>query len=164
MKLFSEEELAHFGVLGMKWGIRKDKGPKLSREAKNTNKLASKDAKRHAEAKMFYGKTAGTKRKLLKAELEKKKKLIPGYEDAFNKAFEEVDMAKAAKKAVRTRTRKDATYRTRVTTKQVLGVTGPLTVAAGTLLYNANRDAVNNFVARNASKAVSAIKNMKGGF
>lgn len=68
------EYLQHYGVLGMKWGRRK--GGISSRNTRSTAKLASKDAKRFAEAKMFYGKTAGTKRKLLKAELDKRRKIF----------------------------------------------------------------------------------------
>ena len=152
--------LEHYGVLGMHWGQRKD-GVKRS-----TDHLAKKDAKRHAEAKMFYGQTAGTKRKLLKAEIDRKRERVPGYAEAFDKHLEGVDYAKAAKKAVRTRTRKDVTYRTRITTKQFLGVTGPLSVAAGMILYNKNKPRVDNFIASQASKAASqvarGIKNAKG--
>ena len=137
------DELMHYGIKGMKWGVRR---------------MAKKDAKRHAEAKMFYGKTAGTKRKLLKAELENKKKKISGYEEEFNKALENVDYAKAAKKAVRTRKKKDIAYRTRITTKQFLGVTGPLTVAAASHFYQRNREEVNAFIARNLNVAYASIK------
>ena len=154
------EYLQHYGVLGMKWGRRK--GGISSRNTRSTAKLASKDAKRFAEAKMFYGKTAGTKRKLLKAELDKKKKDLPGYEDAFNKALENVDYAKAAKKAVRTRTKKDVAYRTRVTTKQILGVTGPLTVAAASYAYQRNKPQVDAFVYKYGMMAVRELKRNMG--
>jgi len=149
-----EEYLEHYGVLGMHWGQRKPE----NQVKRSTDHLAKKDAKRHAEAKMFYGKTAGTKRKLLKAELDRKRERVPGYSEAFDKHFAEADLAKAAKKAVRTRTRKDVAYRTRVTTKQVLGVTGPLTVAAGTILYNKNKPQVDSFIRQQAGKAVRSMK------
>ena len=148
-------DIQHSGVLGMKWGHRKTKDQSISN---HTKRLAKKDAKRHADAKMFYGKTAGTQRKLLKAELDKKKKTIPGYEDEFNKSLDNVDYAKSASKAKITRKTKDAVYRTRVTTKQVLGVTGPLTVAAGTALYAANKPAVDAFVSKQLHKATRYIK------
>lgn len=150
------DELYHHGVLGMKWGIHRTSADKISR---HTTKLASKDAKRYADAKMFYGKTAGTKRKLLKAELDKKKSTIPGYEDEFNKALGTVDYAKSAKKAVVTRKAKDTAYRARVTTKQVLGVTGPLTVAAGMAVYHANKPAVDAFLGKQLSKAAFTVRN-----
>ena len=151
----TDDELMHFGVLGMKWGQRRDRS---TLNSKHTDRMARKDAKRHADAKMFYGKTAGTKRKLLKAELEKKKKTIPGYEEAFNKHLENVDYAKSAKKAVRTRHRKDAAYRARVATKQILGVTGPLTIAAGTTLYYRNKPRVDAFVASKLNTVISKMR------
>jgi hypothetical protein len=150
----SIDELRHYGVLGMKWGIRKDRGSSASK----TIRLANKDAKRYADAKMFYGKTAGTKRKLLKAELDRKKKTIDGYEDAFNKAVKDVDYAKSARKAVRTRKTTDAVYRARVTTKQVLSITGPLTVAAATAIYKRNKQSIDAFVVRTFNNIADRIR------
>lgn len=138
--------LTHFGVMGMRWGIRR--GEKKT----PTQKMAEKDAQRHVDAKMFYGETAGTKRKLLKAEVEKKKKTIPGYADAFNAHLEKVDAAKSAKKAVNDRNRIDNTAKARKLVKNILGVTGSLTVAAGTALYYANKPAVDNFVREQLTK------------
>lgn len=153
----SYNELIHTGVLGMKWGIRKNRssGDVLS---KSGQRMIKKDAKRYADAKMFYGKTAGTKRKLLKAELDKKKKNMPGYEEAFNKAVNDVDFAKSAKKAVRTRKTIDVTHRVRVTTKQILNVTGPLTVAVGAMLYAKNKEKVDAFVASKVKDAAWKVK------
>jgi hypothetical protein len=151
-----DDELTHFGVVGMHWGHHKSdpSGP-----SKSTDRMAKKDAKRHADAKMFYGQTAGTKRKLLKAELEKKKRTIPGYEEAFNKHLENVDFAKSAKKAVRKRHTIDATHGAKSATKQILGITGSLTVAAGTTLYYRNKPQVDAFVARQAANIYSMIRN-----
>jgi hypothetical protein len=146
------DELYHHGILGMRWGVRKD------RASKSTTRIANKDAKRYADAKMFYGKTAGTKRKLLNAELDKKKKSIDGYEEEFNKAVADADYAKSAKKAVRTRKAADAVYRTRVTAKQILGVTGPLTVAAAAAIYNRNKPSIDAFVVRSVHNIVDRIR------
>ena len=150
----SNDFLEHFGVVGMKWGVRNDKDSGIS---KGTQRLVKKDAKRYADAKMFYGKGAGTRRKLLKAELDKKKRTIPGYEKLFDNEIKNVDYAKSANKAKVERSYKDTTYRARVTIKQFLGVTGPLTVAAGSALYLANKDAVDNFVINQFKKTVGAI-------
>ena len=150
----SNDFLEHFGVMGMRWGVRNDKDSGIS---KGTQRLVKKDAKRYADAKMFYGKGAGTRRKLLKAELDKKKRTIPGYEKLFDNEIKNVDYAKSANKAKVERSYKDTTYRARVTIKQFLGVTGPLTVAAGSALYLANKDTVDNFVRNQFTKIVGEI-------
>ena len=106
---------------------------------------------------MFYGNGAGTKRKLLKAELDKKKRTIPGYKDEFDKALEKVDYSKSAKKAIRTRKTKDAINRARITTKQIIGVTGPLTVAAGSVMYRTHKSQVDAFVSKQFNKIISNI-------
>ena len=152
----NSEYLCHSGIPGMRWGHRNTQ----LRNERHTQRLAAKDAKRYADAKMFYGETAGTRRKLLNAELNKKKSKVPGYEEAFNKALENVDYAKSAKKAVVERKTKDAAYRTRVTVKQILGVTGTLTAAAASVLYARNKPSVDNFIANKATMAFNAIKNL----
>ena len=151
----SNSFLDHFGARGMRWGIRNDKdsSPKVS---KGTERLVKRDAKRYAGAKMFYGEGAGTRGKLLKAELDKKKRTIPGYEKLFDNEIKNVDYAKSANKAKVERTYKDTTYRARVTIKQFLGVTGSLTVAAASALYLANKDTVDNFVRDRFTKIVGA--------
>lgn len=160
-------EIRHYGIKGQRWGVRRfqnddgsltTKGQNRYSNEKKVDKLASKDAQRFADAKMFYGKTAGTKRKLLKAELDKKKKTIPGYEDKFNNSLDNVDYAKSAKKAVAKRKKMDVTYRTRITTKQILGITGPLTVAAGSALYYANKQKVDAFVLSKINTVVYMLR------
>jgi hypothetical protein len=149
-----DDSLKQSGILGMHWGQRKtEDGIPTS-----THNLAKKDAQRHIDAKMFYGETAGTKRKLLKAELDKKKKDIPGYEQAFNAHLENVDKAKSAQKAVNERSKIDTIAKGRSLTKKVLGVTGSLTVGVATMAYYANKAKVDSFVAAQAKKVLSQFK------
>jgi len=139
-----DTELIHYGKLGMRWGHRSGKA---------LDHLISKDVKRYADAKMFYGETAGNRRKLLKAELDRKKKRIPGYEEKFTKAVEDYDYASSAKKAKIKRTALD----TKKSAKRILTVVGPLTVTAGTALYYANKTKVDSFVTKQVRRAVSSF-------
>lgn len=119
-----EEFLAHFGVKGMKWGVRNPKAEGVSR---SINKTASKDAKEFAEAKQFYGQGAGTRRKLIKETVEQRTKNSSEYKKAFDFHLQRQDMAKASEKAVskrksidrRTRTKQRAGYLARTTTGQM---------------------------------------------
>ena len=91
-----EDYLAHYGVMGMHWGIRKDRAPGASSK---TDREARKDAKEHARAQMFYGEGAGTRRKLIKATVEAKAKKDPGYKSAFDHHLARQDMSTHAQKA-----------------------------------------------------------------
>ena len=61
--------LEHYGVKGMKWGVRRE---------------AKRDANKFAKAKMYYGEGAGTQRKLIKATVESKRKKDSQYGEAFD--------------------------------------------------------------------------------
>jgi len=148
-----DNEIKHVGILGMHWGQHKSSDGISS----STHNLAKKDAKRYVDAKMFYGKTAGTQRKLLNAELEKKKRTIPGYEKSFNMHIDSVDRAKSAKKAVSDRNRIDNMAKGRSLIKSLLGVTGSLTVGVASMAYYKNKPAVDAFV---ASKSKTVAKDL----
>lgn len=101
--------LAHYGVLGMRWGVRKTDAPGVSR---STNKEAAKDAAEFARAKMFYGEGAGTRRKLIRATVSAKSKKDPNYAKAFEHHLAQQDMSKHAEKARSERRRKDVSKST----------------------------------------------------
>lgn len=140
--------LEHYGVKGMKWGVR--------RQVRKTNKLAKKDSKRYAEAKMFYGESAGTKRKLLNAEINQKRKNVKGYSEAFDKHVSNADYGKAAKKAVKKRHGLDRKKYSKQTVKKIFNITGPISIAAGAYLYNANKPAVDNAIKNTVNRTVKS--------
>ena len=73
----------------------------------NVKKLAANDAERWAYAEMFFGEGAGTRRKLLSAEIASKVEKINDYHEHFEKALGNVDMGKMALAAARERKRLD---------------------------------------------------------
>lgn len=111
-----DEFLAHFGVKGMRWGVRKDAAPGVRA---STNRDAKKDANEFARAKMFYGEGAGTRRKLIKATVESKSKRDPDYKKAFDHHLNNQDLGKRASQARGERKRKDAVSKTGKTARGV---------------------------------------------
>jgi hypothetical protein len=125
----SEAYLEHFGVRGMHWGVRKDDHPGASRR---TNKEASKDAHEFARAKMFHGEGAGTRRKLIKATVESKKKQDPTYAAAFDHHLNRQNMAEHAQKASSERKRKDVKASAGKTARGLnRSINGPFAPAVG---------------------------------
>lgn len=96
--------LEHYGVKGMKWGVRNDRPKGTSRK---TDRTAKKDAKEFARAKMYYGQGAGTRRKLIKNTVEARKKGNTSYSEAFERHLSKQDMADHASRASSQRTRTD---------------------------------------------------------
>jgi hypothetical protein len=108
----ADDFLEHYGVKGMKWGVRKDRPGGASRRV---DRDASKDAKEFAAAKAFYGTGAGTRRKLIKQTVEGKSKRLPGYKEAFDHHLSNQDTSKHATKAVSKRKRVDRADKTKKT-------------------------------------------------
>ena len=114
-EIVSEGDLEQYGVKGMKWGVRRSQA-QLDRAAgrrpegvsRKTNREAQRDASRSARAKMYYGEGAGTRRKLLNAEINAKAKKDPSYKKAFDHHLERQDMGSHAQKARGERKRTDA--------------------------------------------------------
>lgn len=104
----SENDLLHFGIKGMHWGIRRfqNEDGTLTEEGKKRYKEAKKDAEEFARAKMFYGEGAGTRRKLIKAKVTEKSK-DAAYKEAFDYALSQQDMNKHADAAKRERKAKN---------------------------------------------------------
>lgn len=99
------EFLEHFGVKGMRWGVRKERQARgVSRK---TDREASKDAKEFARAKMYFGQGAGTRRKLIKAKVEDRSKRDSSYAKAFDHHLKTQDMSKHSDKARSERKRTD---------------------------------------------------------
>jgi hypothetical protein len=112
MIIDEDADLEHFGVRGMKWGVRRDRATGVS---KRTDREARKDAEESARAKMFYGKGAGTRRKLINKSVEDKKKRDPEYARAFDHHLGRQDMSTHASGARRERSRTDRREATRQT-------------------------------------------------
>lgn len=68
-KRMGHSELMHYGVKGMKWGVRR---------------RARRDAKEFTQAKMYYGEGAGNRRKLIKATVKARRQR--GRKNARNSA------------------------------------------------------------------------------
>lgn len=156
------DALAHFGKKGMHWGVRTGDYPGAS---KATNKAARKDAEEHVRAKMFYGEGAGTRRKLIKAQVEAKSKKDPSYKAAFEHHVANQDTGKHADKARKERKRKDVAKGAGKTTRgiknmlvgnpQNASTTAAILVTAG---LAAHKSGVDKVVADTAKRKVSDVK------
>jgi hypothetical protein len=104
-----DDFLAHYGVKGMKWGERK------------TVRTANKDAKEFARAKVYYGKGAGVRRRLIKNTVQERSK-DSLYKKAFDESLSGQDMAKRVSEAKGKRKRTDVVEGTAKTTRGVVNV------------------------------------------
>lgn len=161
MNEVEEYYLQHFGVKGMKWGVRKNRPEGVSRR---TNRQAKKDAKEYTKAKMYYGEGAGTRRKLINKTVEAKAKRDPSYKKAFDAHVENTDYAKRAQQARSQRKSTDTKNTVVKTGKQVshalrgnsqyAGFGAMAVAAAGTYAW---KNGGGDFIRQNGSKAVSKV-------
>ena len=155
-----DDFLAHYGVKGMKWGVRRNSIPGVSAR---TSREAKKDATEFAKAKMFFGEGAGTRRKLIKAQVESKSAKDPSYKKAFDHHLGNQDLGKRASQARGERKRKDVAKTTAKTARGVknlvLQTGAPVTLGALAVYGAWKNPAVRSFVTNTGKTAYSAAKN-----
>lgn len=69
----------------------------------NIEKIAAKDAAKWAEAELFFGEGAGTRRKLLSADIGYKTENVSEYYPAFKKAYDSLNFSQLAMNAAKER-------------------------------------------------------------
>lgn len=122
-----EEYLEHYGVKGMKWG--KSNG-RPSGTPRKTERMAAKDAKESARAKMYYGEGAGIRRRQINNTVKSRSK-DAAYKEAFERNLERQDLAKASSKAHSKRKRTDVVKGAAKTSRGVINILNGNAGAAG---------------------------------
>ena len=129
----NEEYLAHHGIKGQKWGIRRFQNPDgtlteagkkqqaLDGIPRSTRRDAKKDAKEYATAKMYYGEGAGTRRKRINAIVNQRSK-DAAYKKAYDYYSENQDMAKRGAAARAERKTRDAASTAARTTRGLINI------------------------------------------
>ena len=143
--MYYNDYLAHYGVKGMKWGVRRK---------------AKKDAKEYARAKMYYGEGAGNRRKLIKATVDQRSK-DPSYKKAFDEALSRQDMSKHASAAKRERKVANAKIGTanmgRGLINAATGNIGRASASAAALYLVGRYTGVNKIIAEHAKQRLKNV-------
>ena len=145
-----DEFLAHYGVKGMRWGVRRQ---------------AKRDANEFAKAKMYYGEGAGNRRKLIKAKVEERSK-DPDYKTTFDGHLSNQNMAKRSTQAKRTRVATDVRNTTTKTARGVINILNGNPMAASAVAVGvvaaasaAHKSGVDKILLKTGEKAYSTIVN-----
>lgn len=156
VRRISNNELYHHGIEGQKWGVRRfqNEDGSLTPAGRNRyNKMAKKDAKEWARAKMYYGEGAGTRRKLIKARVDERSK-NDYYKQQFDAYLNEQDMSKHASAAKAERKFNDAKNTTAKTARGVKNLAmrtgasvtlGAVVAYSGYKLVKNNPDLINKY-------------------
>lgn len=142
MFITDEDYLEHFGVKGMKWGVRRE---------------ARRDAKESTRAKMYYGEGAGVRRRNINAIVKQKSK-DPTYKAEYEKAYAKQDLSKARRSAQRQRTITDKTKGFRQGFRQGAGNVGfaAATAASAAIGYAIKNPKETKAFIQNAGRMASA--------
>lgn len=140
---YQTDYLEHFGVKGMKWGVRRE---------------ARRDAKESARAKMYYGEGAGVRRRNINAIVKQKSK-DPTYKAEYEKAYAKQDLSKARRSAQRQRTVTDKTKGFRQGAGRVgRAITREATAAVGFAAATAASAAI-SYAIKNPAETKAFIQN-----
>lgn len=173
MYYYELNELYHHGIKGQKWGVRRYQNPDgtLTDAGKarlasgnvplSTKRVAKKDAKEFARAKMYYGEGAGTRRKLINATVNQRSKSDPFYKAEFDRQLAKQDMAKHAAKARGERGRNDVKNAVAKTGRGIVnaatGNIGRASATAAVLYTAAHYTGFDKKVASYGAQAVQSI-------
>lgn len=133
--------LSHHGIKGMHWGMRKEVDSAIADVPKKTRKLAASDAEEFTRAKLFYGKGAGTRRKLIKAHVAARKERDPLYAKAFDHFVSKTNLSKRADQARKQRKSTDRRASAKRNAKIISRIVGP---AISTSLQSSHSQMLND--------------------
>lgn len=92
MNEVEEYYLQHFGVKGMKWGVRKKRGSGTTRQQKKAQKQLTKEARKdYRKYKKVDKDWTPYERAAQVRKINDKKRNVKGYNEAFEKGSKQVD-------------------------------------------------------------------------